>query len=228
MFPLSVDKAKLKRYFVTGLLVVTPIWGTILILQTLLAFFDGIFGNLVSTLTGWYVPGLGIVMLVGVILLTGVLTTNMVGQQLHQRWEGWVKSVPVVHGIYSTLKSVTDMISIKQKDTFRKVVMIQFPKDGHYCFAFVTGVVPKEMQHLSSKPLINVYVPTAPNPTSGYYLVVPEGDAVPLSISVDDAMKMIVSGGLYVPPAQQGHVKYGVSADIPFGQYGRDERSEVT
>ncbi|HIB53699.1 MAG TPA: DUF502 domain-containing protein, partial [Nitrospirales bacterium] len=125
MLPLTLDKASLKRYFFTGLLVVIPIWGTILILQTLFAFLDGILGGLFSGLTGWYIPGLGIVMLVGVVLLAGVLTTNMVGQQLHQRWEAWVKSVPVVQGIYSTLKSVTDIISNQKKDKFRKVVMIQ-------------------------------------------------------------------------------------------------------
>lgn len=225
MLPITLDRAKLKRYFFTGLLVVTPIWGTFLILQTLLAFFDGIFGNLFSDLTGWYIPGLGIVMLVGVVLLAGVLTTNIVGQQLHQRWESWVKNVPIVHGIYSTLKSVTDIISIQQKDKFRKVVMIQFPKDGCYCFAFVTGVVPPEMEHISPKRLINVYVPTAPNPTSGYYLVIPEDEAVSLSINVDDAMKMIVSGGLYVPPAQNKPAATDAHADVPFGQYAKDEGS---
>ena len=223
MLPLNIDKAKIKRYFFTGLLVVTPIWGTFLILQTLLAFLDGIFGNIFSGFTGWYIPGMGIVMLVGVVLLAGVLTTNMVGRQLHQRWEMWVKSVPVGQGIYSTLKSITDMISVQKKDQFRKVVMIQFPKDGHYCFAFVTGVVPQEMQRISSKPLINVYVPTSPNPTSGYYLVIPEEEAVSLSISVDDAMKMIVSGGLYVPPEEGVSIietKKGES--IPFGSYEKD------
>tara|TARA_B100000315_G_scaffold258674_1_gene311640 strand:+ start:2223 stop:2897 length:675 start_codon:yes stop_codon:yes gene_type:complete len=223
MLPMTLDKAKLKRYFFTGLLVVIPIWGTFLILQTLLAFFDGIFGDLFSGLTGWYIPGLGIVMLIGVVLLAGVLTTNIVGQQLHQRWEAWVKSVPIVQGIYSTLQSVTDIISIQQKDKFRKVVMIQFPKNGCYCFAFVTGVVPHEMQHISPKPLINVYVPTAPNPTSGYYLVIPEDEAVSLSISVDDAMKMIVSGGLYVPSGQRMPMKDGDPGNVLFGEHVKDE-----
>ncbi len=217
MLPLTFDKVSIKRYFFTGLLVVIPIWGTVLILQTLFAFLDGILGNFFSGLTGWDVPGLGIVMLVAVVLLAGVLTTNMVGQQLHQRWEAWVKSVPIVQGIYSTLKSVTDIISTQQKDNFRKVVMIQFPKDGCYCFAFVTGVVPEEMQHISSKRLINVYVPTAPNPTSGYYLVIPEDEAVSLSINVDDAMKMIISGGLYVPPSQNKPAGTENRADVLFG-----------
>ncbi len=223
MLPITLDKAKFKRYFFTGLLVVIPIWGTFLILQTLLAFFDGIFGDLFSGLTGWYIPGLGIVMLIGVVLLAGILTTNIVGQQLHQRWEAWVKSVPIVQGIYSTLKSVTDIISIQQKDKFHKVVMIQFPKDGCYCFAFVTGTVPKEMQHISHKRLINVYVPTSPNPTSGYYLVIPEDEAVSLSISVDDAMKMIVSGGLYVPSAQHTSAVTEDHTGVPFGQYAKDD-----
>ncbi len=217
MLPLTFDNVSIKRYFFTGLLVVIPIWGTVLILQTLFAFLDGILGNFFSGLTGWDVPGLGIVMLVAVVLLAGVLTTNMVGQQLHQRWEAWVKSVPIVQGIYSTLKSVTDIISTQQKDNFRKVVMIQFPKDGCYCFAFVTGVVPEEMQHISSKRLINVYVPTAPNPTSGYYLVIPEDEAVSLSINVDDAMKMIISAGLYVPPSQNKPAGTENRADVLFG-----------
>jgi len=227
MLPLNLDKAKIKRYFFTGLLVVTPIWGTFLILQTLLAFLDGIFGNFFSGLTGLYIPGLGIVMLIIVVFLAGVLVTNMVGQQLHERWETWLKSVPVVDGIYSTLKSVTNIISTKQKDKFRKVVMIQFPRDGIYCFAFVTGVVPQEMQHLSPKRLINVYVPTAPNPTSGYYLVIPEDDAVSLSINVDDAMKMIISGGLYVPPGPQAAADAGIGAKVPFGKYAKDGGSQT-
>jgi uncharacterized membrane protein len=107
--------------------------------------------------------------------------------------------IPVVRGIYSTLKSMMDILSINDKGKYSRVVLIQFPKNGHYCFAFVTGVTKDEIQDLSPDPLVHVYVPTSPNPTSGYFLLVPEKDVVPVDISVEEAMKLIVSGGLYSP-----------------------------
>jgi uncharacterized membrane protein len=92
-----------------------------------------------------------------------------------------------------------DIVSFKEKEKYNRVVLIQFPKNGHYCFAFVTGVTHGEVQHISPDPLLNVYVPTSPNPTSGYFLLVPEKEVVPVDISVEEAMKLIVSGGLYSP-----------------------------
>src|SRR5919106_4446083 len=198
--PVKSLRASLKRYFLTGLLVITPIWGTVLILKTLFLTVDSILGNMLAeVMPGYYVPGLGIVTLIALIFTIGLLAANFIGGQIVKLWEELLDRVPIVRGIYSTLKSMTDILSFKEKERYHRVVLIQFPKNGHYCFAFVTGMTHGEVQAVSSDPLLNVYVPTSPNPTSGYFLLVPEKEVVPLDISVEEAMKLIVSGGLYVP-----------------------------
>lgn len=215
-------RASLRRYFLTGLLVVTPIWGTILVLKTLFVAVDGILGDVISryVTSDYYVPGLGIAALVGLILLTGLFAANFIGRHIVKLWEGWLDRVPVVRGIYSTLKSMMDILSFKERDKYNRVVLIQFPKNGHYCFAFVTGVTQKDLQQVSPEPLLNVYVPTSPNPTSGYFLLVPEKEVSPVNLSVEEAMKLIVSGGLYTTDssparavsAPSGHdVRYGLA-----------------
>ncbi len=194
-------RASLKRYFLTGLLVITPIWGTVLILKTLFLTVDGILGDVLSkfVIPEYYVPGIGILTLIALIFTTGLLATNIIGGQVVKLWEDWLHRVPVVRGIYSTLKAMMDILSFKEKEKYNRVVLIQFPKNGHYCFAFVTGMTQGEVQQISTEPLLNVYVPTSPNPTSGYFLLVPEKEVVSLEISVEEAMKLIVSGGLYQP-----------------------------
>ena len=188
-----------KRYFLTGLLVITPIWGTFLVLKTLFVAVDGILGDMLADIVteDYYVPGLGILMLLALILLAGTLATNFLGGRLVKRWEEFLERVPVVRGIYATLKSMMDILSFEQREKYNKVVMIQFPKDGNYVLAFVTGETRDEVQELTTETLIHVYVPTSPNPTSGYFLLVPEREVESVDMSVEEAMKLIVSGGLY-------------------------------
>jgi uncharacterized membrane protein len=199
-------KASLKRYFLTGLLVITPIWGTVLVLKTLFLSVDGILGDVLArtVMPESYIPGLGIITLILLIFLAGVLGANFIGRRVVALWEDWLNRVPVVRGIYSTLKSMMDILSINDKGKYNRVVLIQFPKNGHYCFAFVTGVTNNEVQDLSPDPLVHVYVPTSPNPTSGYFLLVPEREVISVDISVEEAMKLIVSGGLYSPSTPLG------------------------
>lgn len=199
--PVKTLRTSLKRYFLTGLLVITPIWGTVLILKTLFVTVDGILGDVLARLVtpDYYVPGLGILTLLLLIFVTGLLAANFIGGRIVKLWEESLHRVPVVRGIYSTLKSMMDILSFKEREKYNRVVLIQFPKNGHYCFAFVTGVTQGQVQEISPDPLLNVYVPTSPNPTSGYFLLVPEKEVVPLDISVEEAMKLIVSGGLYSP-----------------------------
>ena len=210
-------RASLKRYFLTGLLIITPIWGTVLILKTLFLTVDGILGDVLARLVtkGYYVPGLGILTLIVLIFLAGLLAANIIGRQIVQLWEDLLHRVPVVRGIYSTLKSMVDVLSFQERERYNRVVLIQFPKHGSYCFAFVTGVARAEAQELTPEPLLNVYVPTSPNPTSGYFLLVPEKEVVALDISVEEAMKLIVSGGLYSPNQQAGPFTAGKT--VPAG-----------
>ncbi|MEP6960274.1 MAG: DUF502 domain-containing protein [Nitrospirota bacterium] len=193
-------KTSLKRYFLTGLLVIIPIWGTVLILKTLFVTLDGILGDLlVQLVPSHYVPGLGILALIVLVFTAGLFATNFMGRQIVKWWEELLNRVPLVRGIYSTLKSMMDILSISDQVSYNRVVLIQFPKNGHYCFAFVTGVTRGEMQDLAQEPLIHVYVPTSPNPTSGYFLLVPEHEVMSVDMSVEEAMKLIVSGGLCSP-----------------------------
>ncbi len=198
---MNTFRASLKRYFLTGLLVITPIWGTILILKTLFVTVDSILGTALADLVlpDYYFPGLGIMALMLLIFLAGVLATNFLGRRMVSRWEELLDRVPIVRGIYATLKSMMDILSFKQREKYDKVVMIQFPKDGNYCLAFVTGETRGEIQRLAPEPLIHVFVPTSPNPTSGYFLLVPEKEVEAVDMSVEEAMKLIVSGGFYSP-----------------------------
>jgi uncharacterized membrane protein len=208
-------RVALKRYFLTGLLVVIPLWGTILILKTLFVVVDGILGDVLAKLVpDHYVPGLGILALILLIFVVGLLAANFIGRQIVKHWENWLNRLPLVRGIYSTLKSMMDILSFSDRGSYHRVVLIQFPKNGHYCFAFVTGVTKGETTTLGQEPLVHVYVPTSPNPTSGYFLLVPEREVTSVDISVEEAMKLIVSGGLYTPsgsmtPVPQADAKWG-------------------
>ena len=216
-------QASLRRYFLTGLLIITPIWGTILVLKTLFVTVDSIVGNVLADLViqEYYVPGLGILALMLLIFGAGLLATNLIGRQMVIRWEEFLDRVPIVRGIYATLKSVMDILSFKQREKYDKVVMIQFPKNGHYCLAFVTGETREEIQKLAPEPLVHVFVPTSPNPTSGYFLLVPEKEITQVDLGVEEAMKLIVSGGLYSPDkpagidkAVQGHTQNPANTDM--------------
>ncbi len=220
-------KASLKRYFLTGLLVITPIWGTVLILKTLFVTVDGILGELLAQLVpSLYVPGLGIAALLLLVFLTGLFAANFMGKQVVKLWEDWLNRVPLVRGIYSTLKSMMDILSFSERGSYKRVVLIQFPKNGHYCLAFVTGMTKGEMQDIAQDTLLHVYVPTSPNPTSGYFLLVPEREVTSVDITVEEAMKLIVSGGLYSPTpslatAMSAEAKWGTvkqpEAGVPIG-----------
>jgi len=196
-----IKKAKLhfRRYFITGLLVVIPIWGTYLVLSTLLGVLDGLLGDILKGYSRLYVPGMGIIALVFLIFVIGLLTANFLGRKMVAAWDRLLARVPLVKNIYSAFKHVVDVVSLQGKENFSRVVLIEFPRKGNYSIAFVTGVTGGEIQKLTPERVINVYVPTTPNPTSGYLILVPESEIVPLSMSVEDGMKMIISGGLYTP-----------------------------
>lgn len=193
----------LKKWFITGLLVITPIWGTYLILKTLFRTLEGFLGDLLQKYFQYYIPGLGIISLFIIILLAGIFATNLIGRQFFRVWEELLRKVPFVSNIYGAIKAVLDAFSMHSKGDFKKVVLIEFPRKGQYSIAFITGVTKGEIQRLTNERVVNVYVPTTPNPTSGFFLFVPESDIIPLSMSVEDGMKMIISGGFYTPNSHE-------------------------
>lgn len=202
-------RSRIKRYFVTGLLVVTPLWGTYLILKALFSSLEGVLGDLLASHTSFYIPGLGIAALAVLLLVVGMLATNIFGRKIVALWESVLKQVPVVKTVYQVLKAVVDTFSIHNREQFSRVVLVEFPRKGQYSIAFVTGITKGEIQQITADRLVNVYVPTTPNPTSGYFLFVPEKEIIPLSMSVEDAMKMLVSGGMYTPSSGEDAVSSG-------------------
>src|SRR4030066_1545363 len=193
-------KGQLKRYFITGLLVITPIWGTYLVLSTLLRFLEGFLGNTLKGIGKFYIPGMGIITLVVLIFLVGVLTTNFIGRKVMSLWERAMNRVPLVRSIYTVFKHIVDTLSLQGKEHFNRVVIVEFPRDGVYSIGFVTGVTRGEIKNLTKETVVNVFIPTTPNPTTGYFVFVPENKVIPLTMGVEDGMKMIISGGLYTPP----------------------------
>ncbi|MBI5756519.1 MAG: DUF502 domain-containing protein [Nitrospirae bacterium] len=192
-------KGYLKRYFITGLLVITPIWGTYLVLSTLLSFLEGFLGDFLKDFGRFYLPGMGIVALLILIFSVGIIATNFIGKKMMALWEGILNKVPLVRNIYSVFKHIVDTISLQGKEQFKRVVLVEFPRDGVYAIGFMTGVTRGEVQKLTEEKVVNVFIPTTPNPTTGFFIFVPENKIMPLSMSVEDGLKMIISGGLYTP-----------------------------
>lgn len=183
-------KTQLRKSFFTGLLVVIPISVTIYIL----VFLIGILNNL---LPFSFLPyGTGLVLTIILITLVGFMTSNLIGKRLIDMGEKFISSIPLVKNVYAAVKQISDaMLSAKGKN-FRRVVLIEYPRKGIYTLAFVTGVSRGEVQDKTQSNVINLFVPTTPNPTSGFYLMVPDTDVIDLDMSVEDAFKLLISGGM--------------------------------
>jgi len=203
--PSSDDKNKkhLRRYFITGLLVVVPIWGTYLVLKTLFVSLEGILGNIMKSQGFYYIPGFGILLLLSIIFMAGLFTANIFGKKLFQLWERLLSQVPLVRNVYSMVKSIVDTISFQtgEKKNFSRVVILEYPRRGLFTYAFVVGEMQGAVDRIvpSGERALSVFVPTVPNPISGFIIIVPEGDAISVSLSVEDAMKIVFSVGLYNP-----------------------------
>ena len=183
-------RAQLKKSFFTGLLVVIPIGLTIYILIFIIKLLN-------NFLPFKFLPyGTGIVLTIILITFIGFMTTNIIGKRLIEMGEKFISSIPLVKNVYTAVKQISDaMLSSKGKN-FRRVVLIEYPRKGIYTLAFVTGVSKGEVQEKTRSNVINLFVPTTPNPTSGFYLMVPGTDVIDLDMSVEDAFKLLISGGM--------------------------------
>jgi len=201
-----------KKYIITGLLVWLPLAVTIWVLLWVLGVINGVFASLLTALQALlpvslydsidglrHVPGLGIVILVGGMLLTGVFVANIFGQWWLRQWDRLLSHIPIVKSIYSSVKQVSDTLFSSSGNAFREAVLVQYPHQGSWTIAFVTGKPGGEVAHALGEEHVSLYVPTTPNPTSGFFLMMPRASVRPLSMSVDAALKHIISMGV-VPP----------------------------
>jgi uncharacterized membrane protein len=200
----------LKKYFVAGLLIWLPLAITLWVLDFVLSTMDRTLLLLPPSwqpdkLLGMHIPGLGVVMAVVIVLVTGILAANIIGARLLGWWEGLLHRIPVVRPIYSSVKQISDTLFSKKGQSFRKVVLIQFPQTGQWTLGFVVGTPGARIAACTAENVITVYVPTAPNPTSGYVLVVRPEEVEEIDVSVDDALKFHVSMGVVPPGNGRAH-----------------------
>jgi len=199
-------KTKLQRYFLAGLVAVVPISLTVLVVRWTITLMDQLLLRFIpqrywpEVLFGFALPGIGLLATFLLILLVGVLVTNYFGRSLLHLSERLMGRIPLVKGIFGLFKQVADTVLSADREGFRKVVLIEYPRRGIWSVGFVTGTSQGEVQRLIDQRTINVFMPTTPNPTSGYYILVPEEDTLELNMTVDEAFKLIISGGMVSPP----------------------------
>lgn len=194
----------MRKYFITGLLVLVPLFITVWVLVTLIHTMDQSLTLLPTqwqpqNLFGFNVPGLGVLLTLGIIFATGLVATNIFGQQLILLWESFLTRVPFVKTIYSSVKQVSDTLFSDSGNAFRKAVLVQYPRQNSWTIAFITGTPGGDVVNHLTGDYISVYVPTTPNPTSGFFLMMPKADVIELEMSVDEALKYIISMGTVVP-----------------------------
>ena len=193
-----------KRYLITGLLVLVPLAITVWVLATLIGLMDQSLLLLPAAWRpeawlGYRIPGLGTLLTVLIVLVTGIVATNFFGRRILEFWEGILARVPVVKSIYYSVKQVSDTLFSDSGQAFRKALLVQYPRAGSWTIAFQTGHPGRSVaQHLPGEH-VSVYVPTTPNPTSGFFLMMPVSEVVELDMSVDEALKYIISMGVVVP-----------------------------
>lgn len=194
----------MKNYFITGLLVLVPLFITIWVISTLIQTMDQSLALLPvawhpKQLFGFYVPGVGAMLTLAIIFVTGLVATNIFGQQLILLWESFLSRVPFVKTIYSSVKQVSDTLLSNSGNAFRKALLIQYPHQGSWTIAFLTGKPGGDVSNYLTGDYVSVYVPTTPNPTSGFFLMIARSDVVELDMSVDEALKYIISMGTLTP-----------------------------
>jgi uncharacterized membrane protein len=191
-----------KKYFITGLIIWVPLVVTFWVLGLLFTTVESVVPPFLSSqsLFGINIPGFSIVLVLVVVLLSGVFAANLLGRTVLEQWERLLGRIPLVRSIYNSVKQVSDTVLAPNGQAFRQAVLVQYPREKCWTIAFVTGAPNGEVAQLLPGEHVSVYVPTTPNPTSGFFLMMARSDVLPLAMTVDEALKHIVSMGVVSPP----------------------------
>ena len=209
---------RMRGYFLAGLLVVAPVGITLWLSWLVLSFIDARVTPLIpdvyspNTYVHFAIPGLGVLVLVIFIIIVGALTRVLLGRWIVRGGEHLLSRMPIVRSIYGATKQIVETVLANQSDAFRQVVLFEYPRRGSWAIGFVTGKTTGEVQSITADDVVNVFLPTTPNPTSGYLLFLPRSDLVELSMTVEEGIKMIISGGIVTPrdkrsPEEKAKVK---------------------
>jgi uncharacterized membrane protein len=194
----------MRKYLITGLLIWIPLAITIWVLHLIVSSMDQVLTLLPpalqpAALFGHQIPGLGLALTVIVVFVTGVAASNIIGQRLLRIWEAVLRRIPVVNSLYGGVKQISDTLFRPGGQAFRKAVLVQWPRDGSWTIAFLTGVPGGDVANHLDASYVSIYVPTTPNPTGGYFVMLPRSEVVELDMSVDEALKYIISMGVATP-----------------------------
>ena len=200
-----------RTYLIAGLLVWLPIWATIVVIRFVVQLLDGTLSLLPKAyqpaeLFGYDIPGLGVLLSLLVVFITGVIATNYLGKYIVHMGEAMVARIPLVRTIYNAVKQVLETIFSSNSQAFRKVLLIEYPRKGLWSIAFQTGQTDELFNDKTGEEMITVFIPTTPNPTSGYLLLIPDKEAIELDLTIDAALKMIISLGVVQPKSFQSIV----------------------
>lgn len=194
----------IRRYLIAGLLVWVPILITILILKFIIGILDQFITILPVSwqpnhVLGWNAPGFGLLISILVILLTGMVASNFLGSQVVEIWDRFVNRIPVVRSIYSGVKQIMETLFTPGGNAFRKVLLIEYPRKGMWSIAFQTGDTAPVISQETGQEMVTIFIPTTPNPTSGFLMMVPKNEAIVLDIPIDQALKFVISLGVVTP-----------------------------
>ncbi len=209
---------KMRAYLFTGILVTTPTFITVYLAWVFIGFVDNRVTPLIPKVYNpesylpFAIPGLGLVVLILFLMLIGAITAGFIGRFWIRFSEQLLNRMPVVRSIYNAIKQILETILAKQSNAFREAVLIEYPRRGIWAIGFITGSTEGEVQTVTEKDYVNIFLPTTPNPTSGFLLFVPKDDMVRLSMTVEEAIKMVISGGIVTPPDRRSEAQKHVSA----------------
>ena len=197
--------ARFRRYFLAGILVTSPILITVYVTWIIITFIDTQVAGLLPESLDFtkklphQIPGLGLIISIIVITFIGAITPGFLGRTLLKVGERILDNTPVVRSIYGAIKQIMETVMSTNSESFREVVLVEYPRKGVWVIGFVTGETKGEVQTLNKDTLINVFIPTTPNPTSGFLLFLPKKDLIYMNMKVEDAVKMVISGGIVTP-----------------------------
>ncbi|MDI3280887.1 MAG: DUF502 domain-containing protein [Bacillota bacterium] len=190
---------RVRTYFLAGLATWVPLVVTLYVLKLGFVSVDNLLGGLVARYTAVRIPGLGLILTGALILLTGMVTTNYLGRQVVHLWESLLARIPLVRSIYLTTKQMISVVTSPKEKSFQRVALLQFPRPGSYALVFVTGEGGRVWREKLGEEMVWVFLPTTPNPTTGFLLLVPQRELIPLDLNIEESFQIVVSGGLVKP-----------------------------
>jgi len=198
--------ARLRTYFLAGILITAPIGLTIYLAWLVISFVDERVFSIIptrynpETYLPFSVPGIGLILAVVALTFIGAITAGFLGRLFRRLSEAVLNRLPIVRSLYTALKQIIETVFANQSAAFREVVLVEYPRQGTWSVGFITGTIQGEIKRHLQRPMVNVFVPTTPNPTSGFLLFVPEENVIRLSMSVEEGIKLVISGGIITPP----------------------------